>query len=155
MKRKVNQVRDLAIIEKELETAEVGALAFSDVKEKVVQFVTPFIYVDKNIYVYLDGTDEIYEKMVFENSVSFTIFKNNSRTEDPDLEFPPSYRFLQITVNGTVKKIEETKTIEEIHKIYLQKYPVKANNEENSLYSGEKLIIVDTEEIQASENYGS
>ncbi|HKB87428.1 MAG TPA: hypothetical protein VKD08_14730, partial [Ignavibacteriaceae bacterium] len=76
MHRKISYIRDLEIIEKELNDSSGGILAFNVDGEKAMQYTTTFLYLDKNIYFFLDKDDEVFEKINFNGFASFTILKD-------------------------------------------------------------------------------
>ena len=151
MHRKITLIRDLEIIEKELNSTAGGILAFNVDGENAVQYTTTFLYLDKNIYFFLDKEDETYEKINFNDSVSFTILKDErpkkSRTRED------GYYLFSAAVLGLIKIVEEKKTIDDIRNKYLSKYSLKKSGESKSSHSKE-LIMIDSEEIQAIEEEG-
>ena len=151
MHRKITLVRDLDIIEKELHNTSGGVLAFNVDGENAVQYTTTFLYLDKNIYFFLEKDDEIYEKIRFNDSVSFTILKDErsrkSRTRDE------GYYIFSAAVLGLIKIVDEKKTIDDIRNKYLSKYSLKKSGESKSSHSKE-LVMIDSEEIQAIEEEG-
>ena len=151
MKQKVNQIRDLAIIEKELNKSKVGVLAYRDDKGKVNQAVTPFVYVDKNIFIFYDE-DENFDRIIFNSNVNFSIYKEEKISKENILDFEPAYKFLQIWCGGIIKKVDDLKVKDEVIHAYLNKYTFKPAKGEKDL---EKLFIIDTDELQAAEMFGS
>ena len=108
MKQKVNQIRDLAIIEKTLNKSKVGILAYRDDKGKINQAVTPFVYVDKNIFLFYDK-DENFDRIMFNSNVNFSVLKEEKISKENVLDFEPAYRFLQIWCDGIIKNIDDSK----------------------------------------------
>lgn len=139
MKSKVIQVRDLEAIETELNSAKMGVLASADDKENVGQEVIPFLYSDKNIFFLFDEDDDL-DGMLFDHNASFVVFRNVNDGSDPS-----AYKFFQVKCSGTLKKVEEQRVIDDVVKNYNQKY---SNGEATKDL---KIIMIDTEEIQASE----
>lgn len=150
MKLKVNLVRDLKIIEKELSTTKVGILAYHDDNEKVIQVVTPFVYVNKNIYLFYEN-NENYDRIVLNDGVNFSIYKEEKISKENILDFEPVYKFIQIWCGGIIKKVGEPKLAESVIKAYHQKYSSKPEKGKKDL---DKLFVVDTDEIQAAEMFG-
>jgi nitroimidazol reductase NimA-like FMN-containing flavoprotein (pyridoxamine 5'-phosphate oxidase superfamily) len=152
MQRIISYIRDLEIIEKELNNSSGGILAFSVDGEKVVQYLTTFLYLDKNIYFFLEKEDEIYEKLNFNSFASFTIVKDEKRRKSRAKE--SSYYLFSATIMGLLKIVEEKKNIEDIRHKYFRKYSVKKAADVKSSQSME-LIMIDSEEIQAVEEEGA
>jgi hypothetical protein len=150
MKLKVNQVREINLIEKELNKTKVGILAYHDDKDKVIQVVTPFVYVNKNIYLFYEN-NENYNRIVLNDSVNFSIYKEEKITRENVLDFEPVYKFLQIWCGGIIKKVDESKLAEVVIKAYHQKYTSKPEKGKKEL---DILFVVDTDEIQAAEMFG-
>ena len=65
MKKQIKQIRDIREIEKQLMQAQSGVLCIHLDSEKLLQFACNFVYLDKNIYTYLDSTDEEYEHVKY------------------------------------------------------------------------------------------
>ncbi len=148
MHRKISYIRDLEIIEKELNASSGGILAFNVDGEKVIQYTTTFLYLDKNIYFFLDKDDEIYEKVNFNGPASFSIIKDQ-RIKKKEV----SYYLFSATVIGSIKLVDEKKTIDEIKNKYYSKYSLKKSVESKSSDLKE-LVMLDSEEIQAVEEEG-
>ena len=150
MKQKVNQIRDLSLIERELEKTRVGILAYRDDKEKVIQIVTPFVYVNKNIYLFYEN-NEYFNRIVLNNNVNFSIYREEKISKENVLDFEPIYKFIQIWCGGIINKVDDQKLAEVVSKAYRQKYTSKPEKGKKDL---NKLFIIDTDEIQAAEMYG-
>ena len=153
MHKIVNQIRDLELIEKELSSNPVGVLALLLDSEKVVQIATTFIYQDKNIFIFLDDDDELYDKIQFDTNVTFTILKYGKLKKTKDMEFEPTYDLFSISLAGIIKKIDEIKLFEELQKKYVAKYK-KNTDGEIDLSILNRVVIIDSEEIQAFEETG-
>jgi nitroimidazol reductase NimA-like FMN-containing flavoprotein (pyridoxamine 5'-phosphate oxidase superfamily) len=150
MPRKISYIRDLEIIEKELNNSSGGILAFSVDGEKVLQYTTPFLYLDKNIYFFLDKEDEIYEKVNFNSQASFTILRDRRFRKTKE----ENYYMFSATVIGSIKIVDEKKTIDDIKSKYHSKYSLKKSIEPKSSQLKE-LVMIDSEEIQAVEEEGA
>ncbi|MGE5457294.1 MAG: hypothetical protein ACM3RX_02965 [Methanococcaceae archaeon] len=152
MKKKVNQVRDVLVIENELNCSRTGVLCFNDKNEFINQFAVPFLYADKNILFFYDSADEAFEKIIPDSKVRFVVLKNDKPKKNAEQENQTAYKYLQISCNGKIKEVEENKLREEYYKQYLNKYgsQITEENEVETL----KLLLIDTEEIQASEVMG-
>jgi nitroimidazol reductase NimA-like FMN-containing flavoprotein (pyridoxamine 5'-phosphate oxidase superfamily) len=151
MHRKISYIRDLEIIERELNDSSGGILAFNVDGEKVMQHTTTFLYLDKNIYFFLDKADEVYEKINFNGSASFTIVKDERLKKIRAKE--ESYYLFSVSVAGPIRLVDEKKTIEDIKHKYLSKYTLRKHSESRSPQLKE-LVIIDSEEIQATEEEG-
>jgi len=160
MKNKLVQIRDLELIENELKNATAGVFAFVKDSDKAEQIVTPFLYLDKNIYILFESDDENYEKIAFNSNVSFTVYGDKNSQEN-------NYKVFYIRCCGSVKKIEEQKTVDEISKSISEKYGLSFSEtlksvdeiDQNEIPDEDakptpRLILIDTEEIQAVEMSG-
>lgn len=152
MHRKISYIRDLEIIEKELNESSGGILAFNIDGEKVIQYLTTFLYLDKNIYFYLEKEDEIFERINLNSFASFTIVKDErikKRTKDSS----GNYYLFSTTIMGPLKIVDEKKIIEEVKEKYYSKYLIKKSSDAKSSQLKE-LVMIDSEEIQAVEEEG-
>ena len=59
-----------------------------------------------------------------------------------------------VCIKGLIKKVEEQKVLDEIRKTYLNKYSKDSTVGEEEIAELNKLIIIDTEEIQSFEEQG-
>jgi len=151
MHRKISYIRDLETIEKELNSSSGGILAFNIDGERAMQYTTTFLYLDKNIYFFLDKDDEVYEKINFNSSVSFTILKDERLKKNRTKE--DSYYLFSASVIGSIKIVDEKKTIDDIKEKYLSKYTLNKETESKTSQPRE-LVMIDSEEIQAAEEEG-
>lgn len=151
MHRKISYIRDLEIIERELNDSSGGILAFNIDGEEVMQYTTTFLYLDKNIYFFLDKADDVYEKINFNGSASFTVVKDERLKKIRGKE--QSYYLFSASVAGPIKLVDEKKTIEDIKHKYLSKYTLRKHSESRSPHLKE-LVMIDSEEIQATEEEG-
>ncbi len=151
MHRKISYIRDLETIEKELNSSSGGILAFNIDGERAMQYTTTFLYLDKNIYFFLEKDDEVFEKISFNGSVSFTIVKDERLKKNKGKE--DSYYLFSATVSGPIKIVDEKKTIDDIKDKYLIKYSLNKETEPKTSQPLE-LVMVDSEEIQAVEEEG-
>jgi len=149
MHRKISYIRDLEIIEEELNSSSGGILAFNVDGERPMQYPTTFLYLDKNIYFFLDKDDEIYEQIHFNAPVSFTIVKYERMKKVREI----SYYLFSATVAGSIKIVDEKKTIDDIKSKYISKYSLKKGVESKSS-DRKELVMIDSEEIQAVEEEG-
>ena len=154
MKRTLTQIRDIELIESELNAIYIGVVAHSLNNGDVFQKATTFIYLDKNVYLFYKDDSESYEKIQFDSSASFTVTKNEKNKKISSKTFTPEYHVTTVSIKGLIKKVEEQKLVDEVRKIYLKKYSKDSEIGEKELAELNKLIIIDTEEIQAFEEQG-
>ena len=74
MKKQIKQIRDISEIENQLNQAQSGVLCIHLSNEKLLQFACNFVYLDKNVYTFLDSSDENYEHVKYGSAGSFTVF---------------------------------------------------------------------------------
>ena len=154
MKRIINQIRDIKLIENELGENFIGVIAHQLENGDVFQKVTPFIYKDKNVYIFYRDDSESYERIQFDTNASFTVNRNEKVKKGGSKEFVSVYDVVTVCIKGIIKKVDEQKIIEEVRKTYLNKYSKDGALGEEELAELNKLIIIDTEEIQSFEEQG-
>lgn len=147
MEQKVIQIREMEPIEKELNEVKVGVLAFSDEKQNIRQLVTPFVYVDKNLF-FDENLDENFQTITLGDSVCFTIFREVKISNKKEDGFIPLVKLIQIKCVGIFKKADDSKVVEDVTKTFANKYNFNLNSEGDKQI---KLLFIDTEEIQAAE----
>ncbi len=153
MRKFVLQIRDLDLIESELKSNPAGVFAVELENEKVAQIATTFLYLDKNIYIFFNKEDEFYNGIQFDVEVTFTILRYGNAEKQKSVDFDPAYNLFSISVKGIVKKVEEIKLIDDLRKNYINKYQKSSDSKiDYSILS--KVIMIDTEEIQAVEETG-
>lgn len=146
MKKQITQLRDIKEIEKQINKSRTGVLCVHLAIEKLMQFACNFIYLDKNIYTYLDTTDENYEHIKYGSLGSFTILsdeKVNAKVEDL------TYRLSYITINGEIKEVDDPKLAEQVKELYRSKYSSSEKSEDYKVNENLKPVILDTNEIKA------
>lgn len=146
MKKQVTQLRDIKEIEKQINKTRTGVLCIHLAIEKLMQFACNFIYLDKNIYTYLNTADENYEHIKYGSLGSFTILseeKVNTKTEDV------TYRLSYITINGEIKEVDDVKLAEQVKELYRSKYSPSEKAEDYKVNENLKPVILDTNEIKA------
>lgn len=148
MKKKIVPIRDIEIIEKELKDHKLGVIAYTDSNDKINQAVSSYIYSDKNIYIFFEEKEDARETIISDRTVSFTIFKKEEAKKQ-EKAAPNSIKFFQIKCSGKIKKIEDSKIVEEVQKNHSTKYAIP--DQKPSV--DEQLYIIDTDEIQAVEIY--
>lgn len=150
----LTQIRDIELIENELNSIYIGVVAHSLVNGDVFQKATPFIYLDKNVYIFYKDDSESFERIQFDSSASFTVTKNEKIKKNASKDFIPEYHVTTVCIKGLIKKVEEQKVLDEIRKTYLNKYSKDSTVGEEEIAELNKLIIIDTEEIQSFEEQG-
>lgn len=154
MQKKTTIIRNLEIIERELNSAGSGVISVTVKKDSFLQFATNFVYHDKNIFVFLNGT-ELLRSIKYDSIARFTILKNiqpDKMTADgKDI----IYRLFSITVTGDLREVEEKKVINDITQSFIQKYSgrlIHGNKDPESLG---KLVFIDSIELIAYEETGN
>ncbi|MFZ2324530.1 MAG: hypothetical protein WAV89_12645 [Ignavibacteriaceae bacterium] len=146
MKKQITQIRDINEIEKLIQGSSTGVLSIHLANEKIMQLACNFVYLDKNIYTFLDNTDENFEHIKYGSAGSFSIFKNE-RINTIASEF--TYKLSHITINGEIKDIDDIKLIDQITELYRLKYSSVAKVEDYKLSENLKPIILDSKEIKS------
>lgn len=146
MKKQITQIRDIKEIEKQLAFAPSGVLCIHLANEKLLQFACNFIYLDKNIYTYLDSTDENYEHVKYGSAGSFSV-SSSEKLPGKSKEF--TYRLAFITINGEIKEVDDAKLVEQVRELYRIKYSSSVKTEDYTISENLKPIILDTHEIKA------
>jgi hypothetical protein len=154
MKRIITQIRNLDKIEKELKENYAGVIALQLGEERFMQIPTPYLYKDKNIFLFFTHNDEIYDEIQYDSNVVFTIVRNikvnKKRKNDPT----HSYHFFATKISGIIRKVDDTKLIEELKKSYAEKYSAKTNKNNLDFSVIDKVVVIDTEEINSIEEIG-
>ena len=153
MNRIIKQVRDLEIIETELHNSDAGVLAVKCEDEAVLQVPTTFLYRDKNLYIFFEE-DEMYETIIFNTNVSFTILKEEKFRKSKKASYNPTYKYFSISISGVIKKIEDIKIIEDLKNAYAKKYSGKKDGADLDFTTINKVTMIDSEEIKAIEETG-
>lgn len=146
MKKQITQIRDIAEIEKQLAQAESGILCIQLANEKLMQIACNFIYLDKNIYTYLDSTDENFEHVKYGSAGTFSV-SSTEKINDKSKEF--TYRLSFITVNGEIRDVDDNKLREQITELYRLKYSRSVEPSGYEVSENLKPIILDTNEIKS------
>jgi hypothetical protein len=159
MNKIVNQIKDVNLIEKELDESSSGVLAFMAEEDKLVQIATNYLYKDKNIFIFFSVDDELYETIKFDSYSNFTVIKNEvDKLKDHQKkkhEIKPKYYLFSITVKGIIRQVEEKKLIESCQISYTEKYSKLSSQESIDFSPIQKVVIIDSEEIQAFEELGN
>ncbi len=153
MHKVVTPIKNLETIEKELIESQVGVAGLLLTNEKMVQLATPFLYQDKNIYVFFNSENELYDKIHFDLDASFTILKAGKAKKAKGMKYEPTYNFLSISIRGKIKSINDQKQLDDLRQGYLKKYKktLEGNFDFSALHN---VVIIDSEEIQAFDETG-
>ena len=146
MKKEITQIRDIKEIEKQLVQALSGVLCIHLANEKLMQFACNFVYLDKNIYTYLDSTDENFEHVKYGSAGSFSV-SSSDKIIGKAKEF--TYKLSYITINGEIKEVDDPKLAEQVKELYRNKYSPSAQADAYKVSENLKPIILDTHEIKA------
>ncbi|HCY76941.1 MAG TPA: hypothetical protein DHV28_13555 [Ignavibacteriales bacterium] len=146
MKKQITQIRDIKEIEKQLILAPSGVLCIHLDNEKLMQLACNFIYLDKNIYTFLDNTDENFEHVKYGSSGSFSV-SSSSKLSEQNSEF--TYRLSYITINGEIKDVDDNKLKDQVIQLYRLKYSPSIESAEYEISENLKPILLDTKEIKA------
>lgn len=146
MKKRIIPINDPAIIEKKLRSEKVGFLAFRDNEGRQRQFLSPYLYRDKNIFIPAFPGDEALVKVALNDFANFSISAKVKLEEKPDNNFS----LLQINCYGVIKKLEDAKSIERIDHLFRKKYLKRKKNDSDEECATFDFLYLDTEELQAS-----
>jgi len=153
MNRKVNTIRDLSLIEKELGSTNAGVVSVPLKKERFAQFATNFVYQNKNIFFYLDN-EELLRTIRFDSRAKFTILNDKNVSKELIEKKDSLYRLFSIVVTGSIREAEEQKTIKNIAQSFIEKYSGKLLYSDIDNQAGGKLLFVDSEELLAYDEVG-
>jgi hypothetical protein len=146
MKKQTIQIRDIEEIEKQLIQAPSGVLCIHLANEKLMQIACNFVYLDKNIYTYLDSTDENYVHVKYGSAGSFSV-SSSEKLSGKLKEF--TYRLSYITINGEIKDVDDNKLKDQIAELYRLKYSSLIKADEYEISENLKPVILDSNEIKA------
>jgi len=153
MNRTIKQIRDIEVIEKELNKSGAGVLAVQCEDEDFLQMATTFLYRDKNLYIFFED-DEFFNSIIFNTNVSFTILKEEKLRKSKKASYHPTYKYFSISISGLIKKIEDSKIVEDLKRSYAKKYSNKKDGAELDFTVINKVTMIDSEEIKAIEETG-
>jgi hypothetical protein len=128
---KVKKIRQLDIIEKELDSIASGVISLP-LEEDFEQLATNFVYHNKNIYLFIQNK-ELYEDLKFGSAAKFTAIKDSSFDKKGKKDKQDIYRLFYISVKYSGQLIEA----------------------EAKSKSFSKLVYIDSEELVATEETGS
>ncbi|GBD86916.1 hypothetical protein BMS3Abin03_00841 [bacterium BMS3Abin03] len=153
MQIKVKIIRDLEIIEKELNSISTGVLAIP-FEENFEQIAANFVYHNKNIFVFLQNKEQ-YRNIKFGSTAKFTAIKDVGRKGKAADDKNTVYNLFYVSVNGIIKKVEEKKLKNTIKQSFIQKYSGRLIETDSKPKSLGKLLFIDSEELFATEEIGS
>ncbi|MBT8387590.1 MAG: hypothetical protein KJO12_09290 [Ignavibacteria bacterium] len=149
MQKKITIIRNLELVEKELNSATAGVISVSLQKTKFDQYATNFVYQDKNIFIFIDD-DELLRSIKFDSLSRFTVLKQKTMKDKAE----SIYQLSSIQVTGNLREAEEKKVINDITQSYIQKYTGKLILPDDKSASMGKLVFIDSEELLAFEEIG-
>jgi hypothetical protein len=152
MQIKVKTIRNLEVIEKELDSISSGVMVLP-LEEEFEQIATNFVYNDKNIYVFIQNI-ELYKNLKLESIAKFTAIKETTHGKKDKSDKENIYNLFYISVSGILKNVREKKLINNIKQSFIQKYSGRLIESDNRSKSFSKLICIDTEELTATEETG-
>jgi len=152
MQIKVKTIRNLEVIEKELNSIVSGVLALP-LEEDFEQLATNFVYHNKNIYVFIQNK-ELYKNLKLDSVAKFTAIKETSGRKRNKEDKQSVYSLFYISVSGIIKNVREKKLINNIKQSFIQKYSGKLIESDSRSKSFSRLVYIDTEELTATEETG-
>lgn len=155
MKKVISNIRDLKLIEKELSKELNGVLAIQLDDEKIYQAATNFVYLDKNIHVFLQIEEDLYQQIRFNHYGIFTIYRFENKFKAQSLFAESTYKLFSITINGTLREVEDKKLVDQLIELYHKKYSSNIELKEYRKEKNLKPIMIDTEEMQAFTEEGN
>ncbi len=154
MRKNIQTVRNIELIEEELNSSIAGIVSFFSKEEKVIQLAVTFIYLDKNIYISLQNEEELSEKINFDIKANFALLKNTSARQSKSNKTKSVYKFFSVNIMGSLRKVDDQKMIDEFLRHYFLKYS-QEEKEDKDIKLIKNVYIIDTEEIQAFEETGN
>lgn len=153
MQIKVKTIRNLEVIEKELNSISAGVFLLSK-NDDFSQFASSFVYYNTNIYFFIQDTDTI-KNIDLDSKARFIAIKEKGLVgKSPDKE-SNIYTVTSISVNGVLKQVEEKKIKNNIKQSFIQKYSGRLIESGLKSKSFKKLFYIDSEELLATEESGS
>jgi hypothetical protein len=152
MQIKVKTIRNLEVIEKELNSISSGAMVLP-LEEDFEQIATNFVYSNKNVYVFIQNK-ELYKNLKLDSIAKFTVIKNTRLGKKNKNDKECIYSLFYISVSGIIKNVREKKLINNIKQSFIQKYSGKLIESDSRLKSFSRLVCIDTEELTATEETG-
>ena len=152
MQTKVKTIRNLEVIEKELNSISSGVMVLP-LEEDFEQIATNFVYHNKNIYVFIQNK-EFYKNLKLESIAKFTAIKETASGKKNKNDKECIYNLFYISVSGIIKNVLEKKLINNIKQSFIQKYSGKLIESDSRSKSFSRLVCIDTEELTATEETG-
>ncbi len=152
MQIKVKTIRNLEVIEKELNSIASGVMALP-LEEDFEQVATNFVYHNKNIYVFIQNK-ELYRNLKLETIAKFTVIKETTSRRKNKNDKENIYNLFYISVSGIIKNVREKKLINNIKQSFIQKYSGKLIESDSRSKSFSRLVYIDSEELTATEETG-
>lgn len=149
---KVKTIRNLEVIEKELNSISSGVMALP-LEEDFEQIGTNFVYHNKNIYVFIQNK-ELYKDLKLESITKFTAIRETTSRKKNKNDKESIYNLFYISVSGIIKNVREKKLINNIKQSFIQKYSGKLIESDSRSKSFSRLVYIDTEELTATEETG-
>jgi hypothetical protein len=146
-------IRDLTVIEKELNSIISGVIMLP-LEDEAKQIAANFIYHDKNVYIYIQDK-ELYDNLKFDTGTMFTAIKDFDSVSKAKNNNGSIYTLIYISVSGVIKKVTEKKLKNIIWQSFIQKYSGQLLEAESKSKSFSRLVVLDTEEMIATEEIGS
>ncbi len=146
-------LRDITVIEKELNSITSGVIMLP-LDDDVKQIATNFIYHDKNVYIYIQDK-ELYDNLKLDTGTMFTAIKESASGKKSKKDNESIYSLFYISVSGILKKVSEKKLKNIIRQSFIQKYSGQLIDPEGKSKSFSRLVVLDTEEMVATEETGS
>lgn len=155
MKKVISNIRDLKLIEKELLKEHSGVISIQLDDEKIYQVASNYVYLDKNIYVFLQVDEDLYQQLKFGYPGSFTIHKFENKFKEHDLFAESTYRLTSVSINGVVREVEDKKLFDQLIENYGNKYSPNILLKEYMREKNLKPVMIDTEEMYAFHEEGN
>ncbi|MGB5849455.1 MAG: hypothetical protein WBH40_13260 [Ignavibacteriaceae bacterium] len=152
MQIKVKTIRNLEVIEKELNSISSGVIVIP-LEEDFEQIATNFVYDNKNIYVFIQN-NELYRNVKFDSIAKFTAIKDTRLGKKINIDKEGLYSLFYISVSGIIKNVREKKLINNVKQNFIQKYSGKLIESESRSKSFSRLVCIDSEELTATEETG-
>lgn len=150
MLRKYSIIRDISTIEEQLNSAPAGIINFH-AEDKLIQYPTSYVYIDKNIFIIFRDGEEYYGLIKYGSYATFNVIREGKpkRSKSDSIH---GYKYISISINGSIKKLDDPKQLEECIAAYLKKYSHESLPKDPKKISAlSQIIMIDSEEIQAFE----
>jgi hypothetical protein len=152
MDKSFTALKDIAKIEEELTSNYAGVLALNIGEERLIQVPCTFLYYHKNVFAALQEEDDLLEKVVFETEANFTVLRSEKIKHRKDQNQKASYKIVSVSLNGILKRPEDSKITDEIKDLFALKYTGIERKEEDLIPV--RFVMLDTLEIKALEEVG-